>query len=119
MKNKIHQVFLAVALTTYTLSNISCKGHGAETTTTKDSVTTITTDHTVQRVPDTAIVISSDDSLNSKIADATKDFPGVSATVNGGVITLTGNITRDKLPRLMMAINALHPKKVNNNLTIQ
>jgi hypothetical protein len=52
------------------------------------------------------------------ITDAVKDFPGVTATVDQGVITLTGNITRDKLPKLMMSVNALHPKKVNNNLTI-
>jgi outer membrane receptor for ferrienterochelin and colicin len=118
MKNSITPVFLTAAFVMYSLTHVSCKGHSSETTT-KDSVITITTDHTVQRVPDTAIVISADDSLNTKIADAVKDFPGVSATVNGGVITLTGNITRDKLPRLMMAVNALHPKKINNNLTIQ
>ena len=51
--------------------------------------------------------------------DAVKDFPGVTANVNNGEVTLTGNITRDKLPKLMQSVNAMHPKKVNNNLTIK
>ncbi len=70
--------------------------------------------------PDTAPVqISPDDSLSKMAKDAVKDYPGVTANVNGGEVTLTGNITRDKLPKLMQAVNAMHPKKVNNNLTIK
>lgn len=70
--------------------------------------------------PDTAqVTISPDDSLTSMAKDAVKDYPGVTATVNNGEVTLTGNITRDKLPKLMQAVNAMHPKKVNNNLTIK
>lgn len=70
--------------------------------------------------PDTApVTISPDDSLNTMAKDAVKDYPGVTTTVNNGEVTLTGTITRDKLPKLMMAIQAMHPKKVNNNLTIK
>ena len=65
------------------------------------------------------VTISPDDSLNTNLKDATKDFPGVTATANNGEVTLTGNITRDRLPKLMQSVNALHPKKVNNNLTIK
>ena len=70
--------------------------------------------------PDTAaVMVSPDDSLSHMAKDAVKDYPGVTATVNGGEVTLTGNITRDKLPKLMQSVNAMHPKKVNNNLTIK
>ena len=70
--------------------------------------------------PDTAMVtVSPDDSLTTMAKDAVKDYPGVTATVNNGEVTLTGDITRAKLPKLMMAVNAMHPKKVNNNLTIK
>ncbi|TKK68594.1 hypothetical protein FC093_10760 [Ilyomonas limi] len=65
------------------------------------------------------VTISPDDSLTNNLKDATKDFPGVTATVNNGEVTLTGTISRDKLPQLLQNVNALHPKKVNNNLTIQ
>ena len=70
--------------------------------------------------PDTMPVkISADDSLTTMAKDAVKDYPGVTATVNNGEVTLTGDITRAKLPKLMMAVQAMHPKKVNNNLTIK
>ena len=95
----------------------SCKGKPSQTTTT-DTVTTAPADNTTTKPPDTAVVISADDSLKRMLPDATKDFPGVTASVDQGVITLSGNINRDRLPKLMMAINALHPKKINNNLTI-
>jgi len=65
------------------------------------------------------VTVSPDDSLTNNLKDATKDFPGVTATVNNGEVTLTGTISRDKLPQLLQNVNALHPKKVNNNLTIQ
>jgi osmotically-inducible protein OsmY len=65
------------------------------------------------------VEIAKDDQLSNGVKDATKDFPGVTATVNNGEVTLTGNIKRDRLPVLMQSIHALNPKKVNNNLTIE
>ncbi len=62
--------------------------------------------------------VADDDQLTTKTKDATKDFPGVTATVGNGEITLSGNIDRDKLPNLMKSLNALNAKKINNNLTI-
>jgi hypothetical protein len=81
-------------------------------TTTVDTSTVITTPN------DAPVVISPDDSLQMGLRDATKDFPGVQATVNNGEVTLTGTIDRDKLPTLMQSIHSLKPKKVNNNLTV-
>lgn len=95
----------------------SCKGKPSQTTTT-DTATVAPADNTTTKMPDTTVIISADDSLKKMVPDATKDFPGVTASVDQGVITLTGNINRDRLPKLMMALNALHPKKINNNLTI-
>ena len=95
----------------------SCKGKPSQTTTT-DTAVVAPADNTITKMPDTAVVISADDSLKRMIPDAIKDFPGVTASVDQGVITLTGTISRDRLPKLMMAVNALHPKKINNNLTI-
>ena len=95
----------------------SCKGKPSQTTTT-DTAVVAPADNTTTKMPDTTVVISADDSLKRMIPDAVKDFPGVTASVDQGVVTLTGTINRDRLPKLMMAINALHPKKINNNLTI-
>ncbi len=78
-----------------------------------------TTDTTITDTPTSAPVeISKDEELKTKAADATKDFPGVTATVASGEVTLTGEIRRDRLQTLMQSINAIQAKKINNNLKI-
>jgi hypothetical protein len=114
-KNFFAGYFLAFGMLAIMMS--SCKGKASQTSTT-DTAAVAPADNTTTKMPDTTVVISADDSLKRMIPDATKDFPGVTASVDQGVITLTGTIDRDRLPKLMMAINALHPKKINNNLTI-
>ena len=94
----------------------SCKDKEKETTTeaTTPSLDSLTTPEI--QPPD---VISADDSLKTMVTDATKDYPGVEASVNDGEITLTGNVSRKDLPKLIMAVNALHPKKINQKLTLK
>lgn len=65
------------------------------------------------------VEVSTDDALTTGVRDATKDHPTVTATVNDGVITLTGEIKRDQLPKLMQTLNTLNPKKIENQLTIK
>ncbi len=48
-----------------------------------------------------------------------KDFAGVTANVKNSVVTLSGSIAKTSLPKLMMTLQALHPKKVENKLTIK
>jgi osmotically-inducible protein OsmY len=79
-----------------------------ETTTTVDTPTTYTA----------PVEVSADATLQQGVTDATKDFPGVNATVNNGEITVTGNIKRADWQRLKPSLDALNPKKVNNQLTI-
>lgn len=61
--------------------------------------------------PPTAPVIDNDSTLTTGVVDATKDFPGVTATVNDGEITLTGKIKKDDLDRLMQSLNSLRAAK--------
>lgn len=89
----------------------SCKNKNKDST----NNTTVNND-SLNRGP---VEISPDETLRNGLTDATKDFPGVTATVNNGEVTLTGKIKRDRLPTLMQSVNALNPKKVNNNLTIE
>lgn len=63
--------------------------------------------------------ISADDALAKSVVDAIKDNAGVKADVKDGVITLTGEIKKTDLPKLMQKLNALKPKKVDNKLTIK
>lgn len=64
--------------------------------------------------PTAPVSISMDDPLTAAVKDATKDFPTVSSTVSDGVITLKGEIQKANLQKLMMALQALKPKKVDN-----
>ena len=57
--------------------------------------------------------------ITQGVMDATKDFPGVTAAVNGGEITLTGTLNRSDLPKLMQSLNSLNPTKINNELTLK
>jgi hyperosmotically inducible periplasmic protein len=69
--------------------------------------------------PTAPVQVSADDPISKGLTDATKDFPGVQATVTQGVVTLTGEIKRSQLPTLMKSINTLKPKKIENKLTLQ
>ena len=60
------------------------------------------------------VEIAPDDPLTKAVTDAIKDFPGVMATVKDGIITLTGEISKDKVQKLMMGLQALKPKKVES-----
>ena len=64
------------------------------------------------------VEITADDPLNALAKDAVKDHPGVVASVNDGVVTLTGEIKKADLPKLIQKINALNPRKVENKLVI-
>ena len=70
----------------------ACKGKPSQKTTT-DTAVIAPTDNTTTKMPDTTVAISIDDSLKRMIPDATKDFAGVNASVDQGVITLTGKST--------------------------
>jgi osmotically-inducible protein OsmY len=69
--------------------------------------------------PPAPVEVNTDAALQAGVTDAVKDYPGVTATVTNGEVTLNGAIERSRLPKLMQAIHALSPKKVNNNLTVK
>ena len=60
-----------------------------------------------------------DNSLNSGIQDALKDYNTVTATVQNGVVTLEGEINESDLPTLMEKINALQAEEIVNNITVK
>lgn len=70
-------------------------------------------------ITNNAPTINADSTLVGAIKDATKDFAGVKAEVKDGVVTLTGNIQRSDLPKLLQNIAASKPKKIENKLTIK
>jgi hypothetical protein len=93
------------------LSVTACKNKAKETTTTTPIDTSINTTAPVQ--------VNNDDVLRNGVRDATKDFPTVQSSVANGVITLTGEIKREDLQRLMPALQSLHPQRIDNQLTVK
>lgn len=70
--------------------------------------------------PPAPVAITADDALNTAVTDALKDFPGVTAAVTDGVITVSGKLSASKWKTLKMALDNLHPKKVDaKGMTIQ
>ena len=68
--------------------------------------------------PPAPVAIAVDDVLTKNVMDAVKDYPTVVATVNDGVVSLTGEIKKASLQKLMMALSALNPKKIDNKLIV-
>lgn len=76
--------------------------------------------NTIVQTPEPAMAPAvSDSGLERGVMDATKDYPGVKATVDNGQITLTGSMNRADLPKLMQALNSLNPGKINNELNLK
>ena len=65
------------------------------------------------------VVISADDSLKTNVAAALKAYPTLTADVKDGVVTLTGDVKKTDLPKVMQAVSALHPKKIENKATVK
>jgi hyperosmotically inducible protein len=63
--------------------------------------------------PPPLVTITPDDPLTTAVKDATKDFPSVTATVNDGVIAVSGELKAADWKRLKMALDGLKPKKVD------
>ncbi len=72
--------------------------------------------------PPPPVVINPDETLQKTAADIIAGLPAaksVTATVNDGVVTLTGTIKKADLPGLIQKLNEIKPKKVENKLVIK
>ncbi|MEP6844987.1 MAG: hypothetical protein ABI861_03260 [Panacibacter sp.] len=116
MNLKTFRSGIALLILAAGISATSCKGKATENNNTSPAVdTTVTIDNTP--VPPE---IATDDSLRIGVNDAIKDFPGVTAKVENGEVTLDGGpVSRDQLQILIQSVQSLHPKKVNNNLSVK
>ena len=85
----------------------------------KESTTTTTTNVDTNQARQLPVEISSDDALRKGVNDAIKDYPGVTADVNNGVVTLRGTIERDRLTKLMQTVQSLNPQRVEQQMTVK
>lgn len=87
------------------LSVTACKNKAKETTTTPVDTSVNTT---------APVQVNNDDVLRNGVRDATKDFPTVNTSVENGVIIVKGEINRTDWQRLMPALQALNPQRVES-----
>lgn len=66
-----------------------------------------------------AVQVSGDDQLRTGVNNVLKSYSTVQADVNDGVVTLRGEIKRDDLQSLLISVNELKPRKVDNQLAIK
>ena len=88
---------------------VSCKNKKAESTTQENK----------NNENNNSVEISSDATLRSSVNDVVKAYNGVEADVKDGVVTLRGNIRQADLQPLIMKVQELKPKKVDNQLVIK
>lgn len=106
MKKSNWLLILLIAAFGTTVST-SCKNKKAETSTQQDTST------------NTSVEINPDATLRTSVDNVLRSYDGVSADVKDGVVTLRGNIKQDDLQSLIMKVQELKPKKVENQLTIK
>ena len=105
MKKLNWLLILMIAACSTTVS-ISCKNKKTDPTTQQDKTT---------NTPE----ISPDATLRTSVDNVIKAYDGVQADVKDGVVTLRGNIKQDDLQTLIMKVQELKPKKVENQLVIK
>ena len=84
-----------------------------------EGVVSVVNNVSVAPPPAPPVTVSADDQLTKGVADATKDFPKVQAKVQDGVVTLTGEIKKTDLRKLMQSLHSLNPKKIDNQLKVK
>jgi len=83
----------------------ACKSRCEEAVKKIEGVTAVVNNCTV--APPEVVVPPVSDALSQAIADAVKDFPGVITELKDGVLTLTGEIKKASVQKLMMGLNSL------------
>lgn len=103
-RNSLLLILLIAAFSTNVTT--SCKNKKADTSQ-QDKTT------------NTPVEINSDATLRTSVDNVLRSYDGVSADIKDGVVTLRGNIRQDDLQTLIMKVQELKPKKVENQLTIK
>ncbi len=66
-----------------------------------------------------AVTVTPDKELRKNAEKTISNYKNVQVGVNDGIITLRGEVKKDKLQQLMMDLNGLHPKRIDNQLVIK
>lgn len=109
-----------VATLTGEVADITVKNKAAASAKAVEGIKSVT-DSTTVKPPPPPPPPSPDKMIEGTVNQAiTKlGITGITVTVADGEVTLTGNVTKDNLAKVMQAANEAKPKKVNNKLTVK
>jgi len=100
---------------TGTCADEACRTNAEKVVKDIDGVKTV-----VNNIQIAQVQVTDDAPLRASAENVVKNYSGVQADVSGGVITLRGTIDdRDKLQQLRTELDALRPKRVDNQLVIK
>ncbi len=119
MTNTMVSVTDGVATISGECKDETCKADCEKMTSEVKGVKSVVNNLSVAPPPPPPVAMAVDDNLKTGVTDAIKDFSTVTADVTDGVVTLTGTIKKTDLPKVMMAISSLKPKKIDNKLTVK
>ncbi len=105
MSNSMVSVKDGVATITGECKDEACKTKCEDAVKKIEGVKSVVNNCTV--APVVAIVPPVTDQLQQAIADALKDFPTVKSELKDGVLTLTGEVAKTSLQKMMMGLNTL------------
>jgi hyperosmotically inducible protein len=92
----------------------ACRTRAEEAVKKVEGVKSVVNNTTVAVAPPAPVVPPVSDALAQAVSDAVKDYPTVTTQLSDGVLTLTGEIKRTDLQKLMQALNALRPMGLKN-----
>jgi osmotically-inducible protein OsmY len=101
-----------------TCKDEECRRECAEEVKEVKGVTNVVNNISVATAATAPVEITADAPLQEAVNNVVKEYKDVKADVKDGVVTLRGEIKRDNLQNLMMALNALKPKKIDNQLAV-
>lgn len=108
-----------VATLTGEVTDITVKTKAEASAKAVEGIKSVTNNVTVKAPPPPPP--SPDKMIEGTVNEAIKKLgiTGITVTVANGEVTLTGDVTKDNLAKVMQAANEAKPKKVNNKLTVK
>lgn len=109
-----------VATLTGEVADITVKSKAAASAKAVEGIKSVTDSTTTKPLP-TPPPASPDKMLEGTINEAIKKLgiTGITVSVVNGVATLTGDVTKDNLAKVIQAANEAKPTKVENKLTVK
>src|SRR5580765_1036274 len=109
-----------VATLTGEVADITVKSKAETSVKAVEGVKSVTNNCTLKPLP-TPEPPSPDKTIEGTVNEAIRKLgiTGITVAVSNGDVTLTGDVTKDNLTKVMQAVNATNPKHITNKLTVK